>query len=59
MKQKNICVLGVAYINEPFLEEKDNVAIHEMAFDEINIKKLAESPGYKSVLYYDALKYVH
>lgn len=59
MKQKNISMLTVVYINELYAKESDDIILHEMAFDEENLKKLMESPAYKSALCYDALKYVH
>ena len=59
MKQKNISVLGLIYVNELFLEKDDHVVLEEMAFDEKNIKKLIESTAYRSAQYYNALKYIH
>lgn len=59
MKQKNISILNFVYTNELYPEEHDDIVLHEMAFDEKNIKKLVESPAYKSVSYYNALQYKH
>lgn len=59
MKQKDISILGFVYINAIHPEEDNDVVLHEMAFDEENIKKLVESPVYKSASYYNALRYTH
>jgi hypothetical protein len=51
--------LSVVYIGEPCSEENDDTISREMAFDQENLKKLVESPVYKSAAYYNALKYIH
>lgn len=59
MKQKNMPLVSVVYINEPYLEAHDYTVSHEMAFDEKNIAKLITSPAYMSAMYHSALRYIH